>query len=62
MGSNMGSLEAVFEVAREQRCAVFTLSSIGAFGPDTLKTRAAGYDHATSHDVRDHKGRGRVAL
>ncbi|MBR44503.1 MAG: UDP-glucose 4-epimerase [Gemmatimonadetes bacterium] len=34
---NMGSLEAVLEVAREQRCAVFTPSSIGAFGPDTPK-------------------------
>ncbi len=34
---NMGSLEAVLEVAREQKCAVFTPSSIGAFGPDTPK-------------------------
>ena len=31
----MSSLEAVLEVAREQGCAVFTPSSIGAFGPDT---------------------------
>jgi nucleoside-diphosphate-sugar epimerase len=31
----MTSLEAVLEVAREQRCAVFTPSSIGVFGPDT---------------------------
>ena len=34
---NMASLEAVLEVAREQKCAVFTPSSIGAFGPDTPK-------------------------
>lgn len=34
---NMTSLEAVLEVAREQGCAVFTPSSIGAFGPDTPK-------------------------
>jgi len=34
---NMASLEAVLEVAREQECAVFTPSSIGAFGPDTPK-------------------------
>jgi len=34
---NMASLEAVLEVAREQRCAVFTPSSIGVFGPDTPK-------------------------
>jgi len=34
---NMSSLEAVLEVAREQRCAVFTPSSIGVFGPDTPK-------------------------
>lgn len=34
---NMSSLEAVLEVAREQACAVFTPSSIGAFGPDTPK-------------------------
>jgi nucleoside-diphosphate-sugar epimerase len=34
---NMASLEAVLEVAREQDCAVFTPSSIGAFGPDTPK-------------------------
>jgi nucleoside-diphosphate-sugar epimerase len=34
---NMTSLEAVLEVAREQRCAVFTPSSIGVFGPETPK-------------------------
>jgi nucleoside-diphosphate-sugar epimerase len=34
---NMSSLEAVLEVAREQKCAVFTPSSIGAFGPYTPK-------------------------
>ncbi len=34
---NMSSLEAVLEVAREQECAVFTPSSVGAFGPDTPK-------------------------
>lgn len=34
---NMASLEAVLEVAREQGCAVFTPSSIGAFGPNTPK-------------------------
>ena len=34
---NMSSLEAVLEVARQQRCAVFTPSSIGVFGPDTPK-------------------------
>ncbi len=32
---NMGSLYHVLEVARENRCAVFHPSSIGAFGPDT---------------------------
>ncbi len=34
---NMASLEAVLEVAREQKCAVFTPSSVGAFGPNTPK-------------------------
>jgi len=34
---NMSSLEAVLEVAREQRCAVFTPSSIGVFGPESPK-------------------------
>lgn len=34
---NVSSLEAVLEVARDQHCAVFTPSSIGAFGPDTPK-------------------------
>jgi nucleoside-diphosphate-sugar epimerase len=37
---NMSSLEAVLEVAREQGCAVFTPSSIGAFGPDSPKDPA----------------------
>lgn len=32
---NMGGLYGVLEVARENRCAVFFPSSIGAFGPDT---------------------------
>ncbi len=32
---NMGTLMNVLEVARELRCAVFTPSSIGAFGPTT---------------------------
>lgn len=32
---NMNGLIAVLEVARERRCAVFTPSSIGAFGPGT---------------------------
>ncbi len=32
---NMNGLVAVLEVARERRCAVFTPSSIGAFGPST---------------------------
>ena len=36
---NMASLESVLDVAREQRCAVFTPSSIGVFGPDTPKDR-----------------------
>lgn len=34
---NMGSLEVVLEVARERGCAVFTPSSIAAFGPSTPK-------------------------
>jgi nucleoside-diphosphate-sugar epimerase len=34
---NMGGLYRVLEVARENRCAVFHPSSIGAFGPDTPK-------------------------
>lgn len=34
---NMSSLEAVLEVAREQKCAVFTPSSIGVFGPESPK-------------------------
>jgi len=34
---NMASLESVLDVAREQKCAVFTPSSIGVFGPDTPK-------------------------
>jgi nucleoside-diphosphate-sugar epimerase len=32
---NMGTLVHVLEVAREAKCAVFTPSSIGAFGPGT---------------------------
>lgn len=32
---NMGTLMNVLEVAREAKCAVFTPSSIGAFGPGT---------------------------
>jgi nucleoside-diphosphate-sugar epimerase len=34
-GLNMGTLMNVLEVAREKKCAVFTPSSIGAFGPTT---------------------------
>ena len=34
---NMGTLVNVLEVAREAGCAVFTPSSIGAFGPSTPK-------------------------
>ena len=34
---NMGGLYRVLEVARENRCAVFFPSSIGAFGPSTPK-------------------------
>lgn len=34
---NMNGLTTVLEVAREHRCAVFTPSSIGAFGPGTPK-------------------------
>lgn len=36
---NMGSLYRVLEVARENRCAVFVPSSIGAFGPSTPADR-----------------------
>lgn len=36
---NMGGLYRVLEVARENRCAVFQPSSIGAFGPGTPKDR-----------------------
>jgi nucleoside-diphosphate-sugar epimerase len=32
---NMGGLYRILEVARENRCAVFVPSSIGAFGPST---------------------------
>ncbi len=34
---NINGLYAVLEVAREEGCAVFTPSSIGSFGPTTLK-------------------------
>lgn len=34
---NMNGLLSVLEVAREESCAVFTPSSIGAFGPNTPK-------------------------
>jgi nucleoside-diphosphate-sugar epimerase len=34
---NMSSLQAALEVAREQECALFVPSSIGAFGSDTPK-------------------------
>lgn len=34
---NMGALMNALEVAREYHCAVFTPSSIGAFGPDAPK-------------------------
>ncbi len=36
-GVNLGGLYRVLEVARENECAVFTPSSIGAFGPSTPK-------------------------
>ncbi len=36
-GVNMGGLYRVLEVARENNCAVFVPSSIGAFGPSTPK-------------------------
>jgi nucleoside-diphosphate-sugar epimerase len=32
---NMGALENSLEIARQENCAVFTPSSIGAFGPNT---------------------------
>ena len=60
---NMGGLYKVLEVARENRCAVFFPSSIGAFGPGTPRDRhAAGHRAAADHDVRRHQGRGRAAL
>ncbi|MBT3273609.1 MAG: L-threonine 3-dehydrogenase [Spirochaetales bacterium] len=34
---NMNGLFTILEIARENRCAVFTPSSIGAFGPNTPK-------------------------
>ncbi len=34
---NIGGLVTVLEVARENGCAVFTPSSIGSFGPSTIK-------------------------
>jgi nucleoside-diphosphate-sugar epimerase len=37
---NMGTLMNVLEVAREKKCAVFTPSSIGAFGPTTPRDPA----------------------
>jgi nucleoside-diphosphate-sugar epimerase len=37
---NMGTLVSVLEVARERGCAVFTPSSIGAFGPGTPRDPA----------------------
>lgn len=37
---NMTTLRNVLEVARQERCAVFTPSSIGAFGPGTPKDPA----------------------
>lgn len=36
---NMGALLNVLEVARQYNCAVFTPSSIGAFGPDAPKDK-----------------------
>ncbi|MFO8063084.1 MAG: NAD-dependent epimerase/dehydratase family protein [Spirochaetia bacterium] len=38
---NMGSLMSVLQVAHEEGCAVFTPSSIGAFGPSTPKNWTA---------------------
>ena len=38
---NMGTLLNVLEAAREEQCAVFTPSSIGAFGPNTPGDPAA---------------------
>jgi len=36
---NMGGLYRILEVARQNRCAVFTPSSIGAFGPTTPREK-----------------------
>ncbi|MFH1726911.1 MAG: L-threonine 3-dehydrogenase [Pseudomonadota bacterium] len=36
---NVGSLVKILEIARENNCAVFTPSSIGAFGPSTPKDK-----------------------
>lgn len=45
----MGGLFNVLEVAREKKCAVFTPSSIGSFGPSTPK------DKTPQDTVRDPK-------
>ncbi|MCB5251104.1 MAG: L-threonine 3-dehydrogenase [Candidatus Cloacimonadales bacterium] len=36
---NMGGLVNLLEISREQNCAIFTPSSIGAFGPSTPKDK-----------------------
>src|SRR5688572_4697574 len=53
---NMGTLVNVLEVARDAGCAVFTPSSIGAFGPTTPR------DPAPQDDVRCDEGRRRAAV
>ena len=54
---NINGLYRILESAREFGCAVFTPSSIAAFGPSS-----PGHDPASQHDVWRHQSLGGITL
>ena len=54
---NLGGLYRVLEVARQNRCAIFFPSSIGAFGPGTPRLETPQDTIAPDYDLRRNQGR-----